>query len=199
MHTDPDPDAELMLLVQGGDVRSFERLFQRHAKPLCNFVRRFIGSAAVAEEWTQEIFLKVYRARERWEPRARFRTFLYRVATNHCLNELRRGVHRAQHESLDGAGDASDERPARELAAEQPSAHEIVDAGRLSEAVESAITALPESQRAALLLLRYEGMSYDEIAAAMELSIPAVKSLLNRAKTSLRERLQPFLGAPDEL
>lgn len=191
-----DEDASLMRAVQAGDTRAFEKLFTRHARPVMSFVRRFAPSVAIAEEWTQDVFLKVYRARDSWEPRARLRTFLLRVATNHCLNELRRGVHRASHDPLDGD---ADDGPPRELVNEGPGSDALLDASRLSAAVETALASLPENQRAALVLLRFEGQSYEEIAAALGQSVPATKSLLNRAKTSLRSRLGAFLGAEDDL
>ena len=193
-----DEDVALMRRTQAGEPRAFERLFQRHARPVMNFVRRFAPSHAVAEEWTQDVFLKVYRARDSWEPRAKFRTFVLRVATNHCLNELRRGVHRAHHESMD-AQSSSDEAPRHELVSDAAGSDALVHAGRLSVAVDQAIQSLPDNQRAALLLLRFDGQSYEEIGVALNMSVPAIKSLLNRAKTSLRSRLGAFLGAEDEL
>lgn len=192
-----DADSELMLRARGGDLRSFEMLFRKYAKGIMNFVRRFVGSQAVAEELTQEIFLKLYRAREEYQPLSRFSTYLYRVATNHCLNELRRGHYRARFEPVEGSAD--DGEPGAQLADGSPGAEELALARELVDAVEAALQSLPDSQRAALLLLRYEGLSYEEIAEALELSVPAVKSLLNRAKTSLKERLAGYLGEGDEL
>ena len=195
-----DPDVKLMLRVRAGDRKSFERLFLNYSKPLMNFVRRFVGSQAVAEEVAQEVFLKVYRARGSYEPRSRFSTFLFRVATNHCLNELRRGEHRQKIEPFDRDLETEDGLLRSEIGDPGPGPEELVQAERLSRAVERAIGALPETQRAALLLLRYHGQSYEEIALALDLSVPAVKSLLNRAKTALRERLSPYLTEdPHEL
>jgi RNA polymerase sigma-70 factor (ECF subfamily) len=191
-----DVDVELMLRARDGDLRSFEDLFRKYSRSLMNFVRRFVSSPAVAEELTQDIFLKVYRARASYEPRSKFSTFLYRVATNHCLNELRRGEHKGRFEAADAPGEDGE---GRQLADAAPGAEDLVAAQQLSDAVEDALRALPESQRAALLLLRYQGMSYEDIAASMDLSVPAVKSLLNRAKTGLRERLAAHLGDEDEL
>jgi RNA polymerase sigma-70 factor (ECF subfamily) len=194
-----DPDVALMLRAKDGDLRGFEQLFSKHSKALVNFVKRFVPNAAVAEELSQEIFLKIYRARSAYEPRSRFKTFLYRIATNHCLNELRRGHYRERFESIDQGLETDDGRVRTEISDVRPGSQAVLEAAELSTAVEAAISALPETQRAALLLLRYQGLSYEEIAEALELSIPAVKSLLNRAKTALKERLAPYLGEDDEL
>jgi len=188
-----DPDALLMVRVQEGDRASFEKLFLKYSRQIVAFVRRFVGNQALAEELAQDVFLKAYRSRDDYEPRAKFTTYLYRIATNHCLNELRRGVHRNVHDPLDAPKSASERAPRAELADPAPGPDAIAAGRSLAAAVDAAIASLPEAQRAALLLLRYEGQSYEEIASALSMSVPAVKSLLNRAKTSLRERLAPYL------
>ena len=170
-----DPDVALMLRAKAGDLRSFEELFHKHAKLLVNFVMRFVHNPALAEEIGQEVFLKVYRARTSYEPRSRFKTFLYRIATNHCLNELRRGEHRERFDSVDETVDTEDGRLRVDLRDPGPGSQAVLEAQELQEALEAAIARLPESQRAALLLLRQQGLSYEEIGQAMELSVPAVK------------------------
>lgn len=188
-----------MLRARAGDLGSFEELFRKYMKPLMNFVRRFTGSQAVAEELTQDIFLKVYRARAGYEPKSRFSTYLYRVATNHCLNELRRGEWKARFDPIDASSEAQEGRASAELPDPAPSAEAIAESSQLCAAVEAALASLPENQRAAILLLRYQGLSYEEIAEALGSSVPAVKSLLNRAKNALKDRLAPYLGEDDEL
>jgi RNA polymerase sigma-70 factor (ECF subfamily) len=133
---------------------------------------------AAAEELVQEVFLRVYRSRERYSPDARFSTWLYRIATNLALNELRRPRYRAIHQSAD----AEDAAPIRDLAA---APDDIVDARQLSDRVEAEMKRLPEKQRAALWLAAVEGLSYAEVAEALEVSEKAVKALVHRARTAL--------------
>jgi len=184
-----DPDAALMCRVREGDDDAFTRLFAQWRRPLVRFTVRFVSDQARGEELAQDVFLKIYRARERYEPRERFAAYLFRVATNHCLNELRRAEHKARgdnvedlvHEPADAQGTGADE---------------IVQAAELQQVVRSAVGRLPPTQRAALLLLRDEGLGYEEIADALETSVAAVKSLLNRARKALMSDLEPYLDHP---
>ncbi len=178
-----DPDVELMLRFQKGDERAFEELVRRHTRGLLNLVYRYLGDASRAEDVAQDIFVKVYRARMKYEPKAKFSTWLYRIAVNHCLNEIR--ARRAQPASAAPADDLLEE-----SSGEHPDArlHRL----ELQQAVKRALDALPETQRLAVLLARYEEMSYGEIAQAMGLSLEAVKSLLFRAKENLKQALARY-------
>jgi RNA polymerase sigma-70 factor (ECF subfamily) len=193
----PDPDAALMLAFQQGDDGAFRALFDRNARAMVAFCHHFVRDAARAEELAQDVFVKLYRARDRYRPSARFKTFLYRVASNHCLNELRRGEYAAR--GGDEAG-AEDGRPA-DLDA-LPSTHATPEdeaRGRaLEEAVRTLLARLPEKQRAALVLCRFEGFSYEEIAEVLETTVPAVKSLVHRATVAAAEALAPFQPVPAE-
>jgi len=184
-----DEDVRQMLAFCGGDVRAFEVLFQRWSGPLFRYLERMLRDTAAAEELLQEAFLRVHRARDRYAPEARFSTWLYRIATNLALNELRRPGRREPHRS-------SDEEGAAPLPASGPAVDEVVDARRRGARVERELEALPERQRAALWLAAVEGLSYAEVASALDVSEKAVKALVHRARTALAERLKVPGGAP---
>ncbi|MBW2359577.1 MAG: RNA polymerase sigma factor [Deltaproteobacteria bacterium] len=178
-----DEDVALMLAFRSGDVAAFDQLFRRWSGPLLRYIDRMVRDLATAEELVQEVFIRVHRARERYSPDARFSTWLYRIATNLALNELRRPRHRSVHRSTDEDGAA----PLPDRAA---STEDLVDARRLGAAAERALLELPEKQRAALCLTAVEGLSYAEVAEALEVTEKAVKSLVHRARSSLAARLR---------
>jgi RNA polymerase sigma-70 factor (ECF subfamily) len=183
-----DLDAQLMLRVRDGDDESFRLLLEKHRMPVVHFVYRMVQDRAISEELAQEVFLRVYRSRATYEPTARFTTWLFRIATHVALNALRDGKNERKQESLDDTRDG--EMPAREVADRVPSAEQrMVNEARLRE-VRDAIAQLPEKQRAAVLMHKYEEMEYSQIAAALGCSESAVKSLLFRAYESLRARLE---------
>lgn len=175
-----DDDARLMIAFQRGDARCFDTLFQKHKRAIVGFALRFTGRIDEAEELAQEVFVNCYLAAPSYEPRAKFTTWLFRIARNHCLNELRRPARRV-------AGEPYDDERARANAGESPEA--LAASRALSSALTRELDALPENQRSALLLSREHGMSYEEIGETMNVSISAVKSLLNRAKKRLAARL----------
>lgn len=175
-----------MLALRGGDSTAFDALFQRHAGALLRYLERMVKSRAQAEELVQETFLRVYRARERYEASARFSTWLYTIATRIALNELRR----PGHQSLDAGSDEADF-VAYEFAAEGPGVDTLVDARRRGDSLERAMAELPERQRAALWLAAVEGLSYAEVADALEASEQSVKALVHRARTNLAKHIGP--------
>ena len=182
-----DGDAQLMLQVRDGDGESFRLLLERHRNPVIGFVYRMVQNRAVAEELGQEVFLRVYRSRGTYEPTARFTTWLFRIATHLALNWLRDGRKERGHYQLDDVGDGDS--PVREVADRRPSVEQrMVESARLQE-VRDAIALLPEKQRAAVLMHKYQEMDYSQIAGALECSESAVKSLLFRAYENLRGRL----------
>jgi len=180
-----DPDVDLMLAFCAGDDAAFDGLFARWAGPLLNFLERMVGDRGTAEELAQETFLRVHRARGRYEPRARFSTWLYRIGTNLALNELERPRRRHLH-LVDDAHDRT--------AGNEAKVDDIVDSRRAGAAVERAIAQLPERQRIALWLSAAEGHSYKEIAVALETSEQSVKALVHRARVAVANRLQPGSG-----
>lgn len=186
----PDLDALLMLRVREGDEESFRVLLDKHRKTVIRFVYRMVQDHAVAEEISQEVFLRVYRSRDSYQPAAKFTTWLFRIATNLALNRLRDGKKERGHQRLDAPREmGNDGDRAREVIDRTPSAEqEMVRESRLKE-VRDAIALLPEKQRAAILMHKYEEMEYSQIANVLECSESAVKSLLFRAYETLRGRL----------
>jgi len=181
-----DYDAELMLRVKEGDGTSFEVLLEKYRASVTHFVYRLVQEQAIAEELAQEVFLRVYRSRSGYEPTAKFKTWLFRIATHLALNWLRDERHQRGQERLD---DGSAELPVRQVSDRQPSVEqELVYEVKLEE-VRRAIAALPEKQRAAVLMHKYEEMEYTQIAKVLGCSESAVKSLLFRAYETLRARL----------
>lgn len=187
----PDPDAELMLAVKGGDERAFAMLFDKYAAAIVHFAYRFVGDRARAEELAQDVFMKLHRSAPTYTPTARFKTYLFRVAANHCLNERRRGEYRAPHASTDAeAGEA-------ELSsADNASPEQSVQGKELEAAVAHALAALTPRERAAFTMCRFEGMAYRDIAEALETSEAAIKSLIHRASLSMARHLEPLGLAP---
>ena len=182
-----DFDVELMLRVKDGDEESFGLLLDKHRNSLVYFLYRMVQDQAVAEELAQEVFLRIYRSRASYEPTAKFTTWLFRIATHVALNALRDGKNDRKQERLDQERD--DEMPARQLADKNPSVEQsMVYQARLQE-IRKAIATLPEKQRAAVLMHKYEEMDYSQIAKALESSESAVKSLLFRAYETLRGKL----------
>jgi RNA polymerase sigma-70 factor (ECF subfamily) len=179
-------DAELMLRVREGDHTSFALLLNRHRGPVIHFLYRMVQNQGVAEELGQEVFLRVYKARESYEPTAKFTTWLFRIATHLALNWIRDGKAEKGQESIDEPVDEGRPRelPDRSATVEQKMVYEA----RLGE-VRAAIEALPAKQRSAVLMHKYEEMEYAQIAKALGCSESAVKSLLFRAYETLRARL----------
>ena len=181
-----DYDAELMLRVKEGDGASFALLLDKHRSSVVHFLYRMIQNQAIAEELAQEVFLRVYRSRATYEATAKFTTWLFRIATHLALNSLRDGKHERMHERLDH--DSFDQ-PVRQVSDTRPSVEQsMVYQAKLAE-VRRAIAMLPEKQRAAVLLHKYEEMEYTQIARVLNCSESAVKSLLFRAYETLRARL----------
>lgn len=183
-----DSDVQQMLAFRDGDESAFDGLFRKWASPLLRYLERVVGDTATAEELVQETFLRVYRARDRYEPRARFSTWLYRIATNLALNELKRPSRRHGH-------DSSDDATSPELPSRGPGTEELVHSRRLGLEVERELDALPERQRVALWLSAAEGHSYAEVAKVLNTTEKSVKALVHRGRSALVGRLRPLLGA----
>ncbi len=178
-----DPDIEVMLRFQGGDEKAFEFLVTKHQRKVLNLIYRYLGNSAQADDAAQEVFMKLYRARHKYTPKAKFSTWLYRITVNHCLNEIR--ARKSQPASVAPIDDLTEE-------GETMAPDDRIRQGELRQAVKDAIDSLPENQRMAVILARYEEMSYEEIAETMKTSLEAVKSLLHRAKESLQEKLSGY-------
>ncbi|WP_375756799.1 RNA polymerase sigma factor [Corallococcus exercitus] len=186
---DWDPDTQAMLKVAAGDQQAFAWLFDRHHASVARFAYRFVGDAARAEELTQDIFVKLYRHARAYKPTAKFKTFLFRVATNHCLNELRRGEYRVAR--LTAQGPAEDDAGAMRMPGPDGDRPDQALSGReLEAAVGLALKDLSDRERAAFTMCRFEGMAYRDIAEALEASEAAVKSLIHRATLAVARRLE---------
>lgn len=178
-------DAELMLRVRAGDDSSFGLLLDRHRRPVVHFLYRMVQNQGVAEELAQEVFLRVFRSRESYEPTAKFTTWLFRIATHLAINWLRDHKSQKMHESIDEAVEGA----ARQVTDRLPNVEQrLLSEARLAE-VRQAIDELPAKQRAAVLMHKYEELEYTQIAQILECSESAVKSLLFRAYESLRVKL----------
>ncbi len=189
MNTERDPDVQLMLAVQRGDMAAFQELFEKHVAGVVGFATRFVGTRARAEELAQDVFLQIYRTRARYVPSARFATWLYRIATNACLSEVRRADYRGRVQSIDRQTPHGDE-PAMPADVPARSSEDALLSQEALDRMRAALEELPPQQRAALLLARVEGFSYEEVANSLSCSVSAVKSLIHRATVTLRERLQ---------
>lgn len=181
-----EPDAKLMLQVKEGDGDSFELLLAKHRRPVLNYLYRMVRNQAAAEELAQDVFLRVYRARGSYQPTAKFTTWLFRIANNAALNALRDGRRERNHLSLSEDDEA---RPRWDPAEPRANREEQLLAEARLNRVRDAVARLPEKQRAAVLMHKYEEMDYARIAAVLGCSSSAVKSLLFRAYETLRERL----------
>jgi RNA polymerase sigma-70 factor, ECF subfamily len=189
-----DADAQLMLRFQAGDRDAFEILFSRHIRALMNFAFRFVRNREIAEELAQEVFLKVNDAAPSYRPEAKFTTWLYRIATNVCLNEIRRPTFRIRHQSLESGLCGGEEYAATDpVDSGTASPDKMLQRRAVAEALRRALGNLPEKQRLAFILNKYQELSYAEVAEVMKTSEKAVKSLIHRAKEAMAERLKPLL------
>jgi RNA polymerase sigma-70 factor (ECF subfamily) len=194
MSSNPDPDADLMLRVKRGDHVAFAELVEKYKQPVMNLVYRFLRDATEAEDLAQNVFVQVYKSAARYEVSARFSTWLFTIARNLCLNELRR---RSRHpaDSLDASNNPeSEDQPARQF--EDPKATQPPDKllhGELERKVDEAIAALPETQRTAIILCRRDDLSYEDIAKIIGCSLSATKSLIHRGRETLKQQLKPYL------
>jgi len=184
-----------MLDVKAGDDSSFDFLLQKYRSPLVNFLNRMVRDSSTAEDLAQEVFLRVYRARKQYSPSAKFTTWLFRIATNVALNSFRDTRHRKMEVSIDASTDDEDSRPMELQAREKRIDERLLERDRI-ETIRRAILALPEKQRAAVVLHKYEEMDYAEISSVLDCSESALKSLLFRAYESLRVQLAPLVAQP---
>jgi RNA polymerase sigma-70 factor (ECF subfamily) len=188
-----DPDATLMLRVREGDMVAFETLVERYKQPVINLLYRTLPDATEAEDLAQNVFIQVHKSAHRYEASARFSTWLFTIARNLCLNEIRR---RSRHpaESLDLTHPENDDQPLRQIEdVKQFAPPDTMLQGELTDKIEEAIASLPENQRTAMLLCRQDDLSYDDIAKVLGCSLSATKSLIHRARETLKQRLKPYL------
>jgi RNA polymerase sigma-70 factor (ECF subfamily) len=182
---------ELMVRVAEGDEDAFETLVRRHQTSILNLIYRFIGDRTPAKDLAQEVFIRVWQAAKTYRPEAKFTTWLYRITANLCFNELksaRRKKWLQFHRFRDNLENTVEET----LVDATPSPEDILLAKERSRQIADALQSLPENQRMALILKRYDDLSYQEIAKVIGCSVSAVESLLVRAKRTLQEKLKNF-------
>lgn len=193
MPAELDPDAALMLRVKQGDAAAFTALVEKYKQPVMNLAWRTLRDETEAEDLAQNVFVQAWKSAARYQPTAKFSTWLFTIARNLCLNEIRR---RSRHpaESLDQTRDESDEQPLHQVVDKRISAApEEMLRDELVHKVDVALADLPENQRLALALCRQEELSYEEIAEVLGCSLSATKSLIHRARETLKTRLKPYL------
>ena len=192
-YAESDPDVRLMLRVREGDAEAFGELVRRHQNRLVAVLTYQVGRRELAEEIAQEAFLRVYRARKRYEPQAKFSTWLHTIAANLARNTLRGLGRRREVRLAAGAPDQTGASPPDPAAASSAMPTRQADRAELRDAVQAAIGALGERQRTAVLLAKFEHMDYAEIGEVLGMTDKAVKSLLARAREKLRVALEPYL------
>lgn len=184
-----DDDAALMSAFAAGQEDAFVELYRRYRDRIVTFAARMLGNQARGEEAAQDVFLKLYRARATYQAQSRFSTFIYRIATNHCLNQRARVEHRHERNAEDADNTAA-------LGSDQ---HRDCSNRELQAALNHALARLPERQRAALLLVHYDGLSYREAAETLAVSESALKSLIHRSRGALSADLAPWLERDAEV
>jgi len=190
---DESSDAAIMLRVAAGDESGFNYLVEKHHRPIIHFLFRMVRNQAVAEELAQEVFLRVYRSRESYRAEAKFTTWLYRIATNLAVNHARDTRHErsAQNVYLDSPDEETGTTP--DVADDEPSVEQRMMRDERMAAIRAQVMALPERQRMAVLMHKYQGMDYRQIGEVLKLSESATKSLLFRAYQTLRDKLKGFV------
>jgi RNA polymerase sigma-70 factor (ECF subfamily) len=187
-----DPDATLLIRFRNGDQAAFEILVDKFKGPVFSYIWRQIGNMNEAEDIAQNVFIQVYKSAERYEPKAKFTTWLFTIARNLCLNEFRRRQrHPLQPLEDTNSDDSSEEIQLVDTKIRSPSSN--VTENELQEKIMEAIQSLPENQKTAILLCRYEGLSYLEIAKVLKTTESATKSLIHRARETLKVKLSEYL------
>jgi RNA polymerase sigma-70 factor (ECF subfamily) len=193
MSAEQDPDAALMLRVKQGDMGAFEQLVDKYKQPVINVVYRMLRDVTEAEDIAQNVFVQVYKSAGRYEVSSKFSTWLFTIARNLCLNELRR---RSRHpaESMDAGHPEQEDQPWQQFEDKKTfSPPEKLLQGELEEKIEEALADLPENQRTAILLCRQDELSYEDIAKVLQCSLSATKSLIHRGRETLKQKLKPYL------
>ena len=193
MSAESDPDAALMLLVKQGDSGAFEQLVDKYKQPVMNLAFRMLRDAAEAEDLAQNVFVQVYKSAHRYEVASKFSTWLFTIARNLSLNEIRR---RSRHpaDSMDANHPEQDDQPLRQYEDKKTfSPPDRLLHGELEQKIDEAMAELPENQRTAILLCRQDELSYEEIAKVLDCSLSATKSLIHRGRETLKQKLKPYL------
>ena len=193
MPADLDPDAALMLRVKRGDTAALAQLVDKYKQPVMNLAFRTLRDATEAEDLAQNVFVQIFKSAPRYRISAKFSTWLFTIARNLCLNEIRR---RARHpaESLDAPHPEHEDQPLHQFEDQKTFLpHDSLLYRELERKIEQALAELPENQRTAILLCRQEELSYEEIAEVLDCSLSATKSLIHRGRETLKQKLKPYL------
>ena len=193
MPVEQDPDAALMLRVRKGEQDAFAQLVDKYKQPIMNLAYRMLHDPTEAEDMAQNVFVQVYKSAHRYEAASKFSTWLFTIARNLCLNEIRR---RSRHpaDSLDATHPEQDDQPWQQFEDKKavPPPESLLH-GELAGKIEEALAELPENQRTAILLCRQDELSYEDIAKVLGCSLSATKSLIHRGRETLKEKLKPYL------
>lgn len=188
--SDAARDLALMNRVRAGDTAAFQELVELHQHRVVGTIAKMLGGDADAEDVAQQVFIRVWRSAAKWEPTAKFTTWLFTITRNLVFNELRR---RKRHpaQSMDAVEPGEKARDWEDAAGTSPD--ESVLKSEMQREIDAAIESLPEAQRLAIIMRRYNESPYEEIAAVLKMSVPAVKSVIFRARETLRQKLQKYL------
>ena len=187
-----DPDNQLMQKAGSGDIAAFKELIKKHQGTVTGIIYRYTGNHNEVEDLAQDIFLKIYKAANSYVPRAQFKTWLYKVVANHCLNFFRSQKRKALIYSLDQPVSEDYNPHIQRTDAQKEQPETLLQQQELQIALKRALSELPERQRMAIILHRFEGLSYKEVADTLGSSLSAVESLIFRAMSSLKEKLSPY-------
>ena len=193
MSVELDPDAALMLRVKQGESGAFAELVDKYKQPVMNVAYRMLRDATEAEDLAQNVFIQVHKSAQRYEVASKFSTWLFTIARNLCLNEIRR---RSRHltSSLDAPHPDHEDQPLHQFEdIKIASPPESLLHGELEAKITQVLGELPENQRLAIVLCRQEELSYEEIAKVLGCSVSATKSLIHRGRETLKEKLKPYL------
>jgi len=193
MPAEHDPDAALMLRVKQGDAHAFAELVDKYKQPVTNVAARMLRDPTEAEDLAQNVFIQVYKSAARYQVASKFSTWLFTIVRNLCLNEIRR---RTRHpaDSMDASHPEQEDQPWHQFEDKKSfSPPDNLLQGELEAKIEQALAELPENQRLAMVLCRQDELSYEEIAEVLECSLPATKSLIHRARETLKQKLKPYL------
>jgi len=182
-------ESKIMVEVAKGDLSAFREIVERYQKPLMNFVTTFVGDKTTSEDIAQEVFLRAFKAAKDYKPKAKLKTWLFKIAINYCLNEIRANKNSPQFIDLFELNEAG----FLAVAPDTYSPEKEFEKRELGAILRKVIARLPEKQKIALLLQKYNGFSYEEVSHVMGCSVSAVESLIQRARHNLKEALSPYL------